>query len=229
MLDKSMSFSEESDKKKLRYDIKDEKVQYLISTDVTLGRLIRFINNSELLLEMDGFKCLVKYVIGQQISDKARETIWKRIQAIYKNISPEKILMKDVSVLREAGLSGRKSECIKRLADEVINRNLDFKAFDTLQNDEIIHRLTMIKGIGQWTAEMYLIYSLGRENVLSKGDKTIRRVIQWMYNLDQLPSKQVLESYFDKWSQYSTIVSAYLWRAVELGLNNQQFDRVISK
>ena len=74
---------------------------------------------------------------------------------------------------------------------------------------------------------MYLIFSLGRENVLSKGDGTIKRTIQWMYNLDNLPSSDSLVEYFSNWSQYATIVSAYLWKSIELGLTQKPFDDII--
>ena len=89
----------------LHYDLDNEKVKYLIDTDEKLGKLIRYINKTELIIEKDGFKCIVKYIIGQQISDKARETIWQRVCAILKNVTPEKILSIKDNELRKLGLS----------------------------------------------------------------------------------------------------------------------------
>ncbi len=212
----------------LHYDLDNEKVKYLINTDEKLGKLIRYINKTELIIEEDGFKCIVKYIIGQQISDKARETIWQRVCAIWKNITPEKILEIEDNELRRVGLSKRKINYIKILALAVISKDINFCDFKELTNEEIIKKLTALKGIGQWTAEMYLIFSLGRENVLSKGDGTIRRTIQWMYDLEKLPSSEILLKYFSSWTQYATIVSSYLWKSIELGLVQKPFDEIIS-
>ena len=212
----------------LHYDLDNEKVKYLISTDEKLGKLIRYINKTELIIEEDGFKCIVKYIIGQQISDKARETIWQRVCAILKNITPENILAINDNELRKVGLSERKINYIKILASAVISEDINFYDFKELTNEEIIKKLTALKGIGQWTAEMYLIFSLGRENVLSKGDGTIRRTIQWMYDLEKLPSSEILLKYFSNWTQYATIVSSYLWKSIELGLVQRPFNEIIS-
>lgn len=212
----------------LHYDLDNEKVKYLINTDEKLGKLIRYINKTELIIEENGFKCIVKYIIGQQISDKARETIWQRVCAIWKNITPEKILEIEDNELRRVGLSERKINYIKILASAVISKDINFCDFKELTNEEIIKKLTALKGIGQWTAEMYLIFSLGRENVLSKGDGTIRRTIQWMYDLEKLPSSEILLKYFSSWTQYATIVSSYLWKSIELGLVQKPFDEIIS-
>lgn len=213
----------------LHYDLDNEKVKYLISTDEKLGKLIRYINKTELILEEDGFKCIVKYIIGQQISDKARETIWQRVCSALKNeVTPEKIIEINDNELRKVGLSERKVNYIKILASAVISEDINFYYFKKLTNEEIIKRLTALKGIGQWTAEMYLIFSLGRENVFSKGDGTIRRTIQWMYDLEKLPSPEILIKYFSSWTQYATIVSSYLWKSIELGLVQKPFNEIIS-
>lgn len=213
----------------LHYDLDNEKVKYLISTDEKLGKLIRYINKTELILEEDSFKCIVKYIIGQQISDKARETIWQRVCSALKNeVTPEKIIEINDNELRKVGLSERKVNYIKILASAVISEDINFYDFKKLTNEEIIKKLTALKGIGQWTAEMYLIFSLGRENVFSKGDGTIRRTIQWMYDLEKLPSPEILIKYFSSWTQYATIVSSYLWKSIELGLVQKPFNEIIS-
>ena len=213
----------------LHYDLDNEKVKYLINTDEKLGKLIRYINKTELIIEEDGFKCIVKYIIGQQISDKARETIWQRVCSVLKKkVTPEKIIEINDNELRKVGLSERKVNYIKILASAVISEDINFYDFKELTNEEIIKKLTALKGIGQWTAEMYLIFSLGRENVFSKGDGTIRRTIQWMYNLEKLPSPEILIKYFSSWTQYATIVSLYLWKSIELGLVQKPFNEIIS-
>ncbi len=211
----------------LKYDLEDERVKYLIGTDEILGRLIKYIGTSELTIEKDGFKCLVKYIVGQQISDKARETIWLRICTTIGNVTPENMFSTRDDNLRRVGLSYNKIQYIKILAIEVIEKRINFEELQTLSNKEIVTKLTALKGIGKWTAEMYLIFSLGRENVLSKGDGTIIRTIQWMYNLKELPSPQLLAEYFVNWSEYATIVSSYLWKSIALGLTQNPFCNAI--
>lgn len=211
----------------LRYSLNDKKVQSLASTDQALSRLINFLGNCELSVEEDGFKCLTKYIIGQQISDKARETIWQRMCSNISVVTPETVLSTDDSVFRKIGLPQRKVEYIKILAMEILNGGINFNEFRLLSNQEIRSQLTTLKGIGTWTADMYLMFSLGRENVFASGDGTIKRAIQWMYGLEQPPSKKKLSDFFDKWVDEATIVSAYLWKATELDLLQKPFDSVI--
>ncbi len=213
----------------LKYDLNDKRVQYLIRTDATLGNLIRYIGTSELVIEKDGFRCLVKYIVGQQISDKARETIWQRLCKTLEGVTPDAVLLTGDSVFRGMGLSGRKVEYIRILATEVVEGRIDFEEFQSLANEEIIAKLIALKGIGRWTAEMYLIFSLGRENVLSQGDGTIRRAIQWMYALEEPPSAKEVVEYFSNWTKYATIVSSYLWKSIALGLTQEPFNEVLHK
>jgi hhH-GPD family protein len=156
--------------KKLYYSLSDNKIKQLLDVDDRITRLINYIDEASIELEEDGFKCIVKYIIGQQISDKARETIWKRID-LNIEVSAEGISQASEELLREYGLSLRKINYIKGVARAIISNHIDFKEFNNLSNDEVIKKLTALKGIGKWTAEMYLIFSLGRENVLSTGDR----------------------------------------------------------
>ena len=210
----------------LEFKLSDERVRFLVSTDTKLAKLITYIGDADLEIEKDGFQCIVKYIIGQQISDRARETIWQRLRNICKDLTPAGINNLSVKDLRSIGLSGRKVEYIKNLTKYVIEREIEFEKLQYMSNEEIIETLTSIKGIGRWTAEMYIIFSLGRINVLAKGDGTIRRSIQWMYKLETLPSANELTYYFDKWKGYETIVSAYFWKSIVLGLQQNSFDNI---
>ena len=105
--------------------------------------------------------------------------------------------------------------------------NLNFNNYIYYKNEQVIEDLIKIKGIGCWTAEMYLIFSLGRENVLSTSDGTIKRTIKWMYNLSELPSSQEIKRYFEKWKDYETIVSTFLWKSIELDLIKNEFSKII--
>lgn len=213
----------------LKYDLNDYRVQYLIKTDENLAKLIKYIKSSELVIEEDGFQCLVKFIIGQQISDKARDTIWKKFCLEVGSLTPHKIIQIEESELRRVGLTRKKIECIRTVARWVVEKKIVFENFYTLSNDIIIDNLTRIKGIGRWTAEMYLIFSLGREDILAQGDGTIKRTIQWMYDLHELPSDAEIERFFDNWRKYATIVSLFLWKAIALGLTNKPFSKAVSE
>lgn len=210
----------------VKYDINDQKVKALLSTDTHLKRLIKCIRFSELIIEPDGFSCIIKYIIGQQISDKTREKIWNRFKLKFKPLTPNKILNINNSEIKSIGLSERKVDTIKRIAFEIVNDNLNFNNYKLYTNEQIIEDLTKIKGIGRWTAEMYLIFSLGRENVLSQTDGTIKRTIKWMYNLADLPNQKEVKMYFEKWVGYETIVSTFLWKAIELDLVKTNFSDI---
>lgn len=209
--------------KKVCYNLSNEKVQHLVKNDEKLSLLINHIKSCELNIETDGFKCLVKYIIGQQISDKARETIWQRLCSNLEEIKPSNILRISDNELRKSGLSYSKILYIKELAINIVENNINFKKIKGLSDDEIIEVLTSVKGIGRWTAEMYLIFSLGRENVIPREDGTIKRTIKWMYDLENLPTKSEIERIFQKWNGYSTIVSAFLWKSIELNLTQKTF------
>ena len=227
MDDKIMTL--ENNRLRLVYERNDECVQYLIKSDNRLGCLIKYIRKVELVLEPNGFKCLVKYIIGQQISDKARETIWNRLQMRFKDITPQNFITIDAEDICNVGLSRRKALCIKSLSKKIDEGYIDLENLKKESNKAVISILTEVKGIGKWTAEMYLIFSLGRIDVLSKSDGTIKRVLQWMYNLTDVPSSQDVENYFQKWSGFETIVSAFLWSSIGLNLIHTPFSKIIEK
>lgn len=210
----------------MEFKLDEERVQFLVRTDKKLAKLITCIGDVNLEVEEDGFQCIVKYIVGQQISDKARETIWQRLCGFDEKLTPAGIDSLPEEELRSIGLSGRKVEYIKNFSKCLVEKEVELKKLQCLPNEEIIDRLTSVRGIGRWTAEMYIIFSLGRVNVLSKGDGTIRRSIRWMYNLETLPNASELIYYFNKWKGYETIVSAYLWKSSELGLQQNAFDDI---
>src|SRR5574344_2057081 len=136
----------------------------------------------------------------------------EKVQHLEK-IKPSNILRISDHELRKLGLSYSKILYIKELAINIVENNINFKKIKGLSDDEIIGVLTSVKGIGRWTAEMYLIFSLGRENVIPREDGTIKRTIKWLYDLETLPTKSEIERIFQKWNGYSTIVSAFLWKS----------------
>lgn len=211
------------------FKMNDDRVKFLICSDDKLSKLITYIGDVELEIEENGFRCIIKYIIGQQISDKARETIWCRLCNLCKVVSPVKIFNLPNEKLRAIGISNRKIDYMKNLSVFFIENEKLLDTLPNFSNEKIIEILTSVKGIGSWTAEMYLIFSLGRTDVLSKSDGTIRRSIQWMYRLDALPNENELTSIFEKWKGYETIVSAYFWKSISLGLQRNTFDNIFFK
>ncbi len=212
------------------YKFNDGIIQDLAKTDNKLYALMKYIDVVEVNIETDGFKCIINSIIGQQISDKARATIWRRFLKYYDNdITPDNLLNTDENELRKLGISMRKINSIKELAKSINTNEINFTKLKDCDNKKIIKNLTKIKGIGKWTAEMYLIFSLGRENVLSTKDGTLKRGIKWMYELKELPTDEEIKVYFKKWLDKETVITFYLWEAVKMNLLKEKFNNIEKK
>ena len=166
------------------------------------------------------FETMVGSIISQQLSTKAAATIQARFVALYapaKRLDPERIAATPAADLRAVGLSLQKASYIKDLAAKTHDGTLRFNRLAKMSDDEVIEMLTQVKGIGVWTAHMFLIFSLGRLNVLPVGDLGIRKGIQNLYHLEHLPDAVEIEAIADvnKWSPYASVASWYLWRSLE--------------
>lgn len=165
------------------------------------------------------YQRLVESIIGQQLSVKAAASIKKRFTELYGGIfpAPHEILVKSVEDMRSAGLSRAKALYIRDLAQHVIDDKLQFEQFDTLSNLQIINELTAVKGIGEWTAHMFLMFAMGRLDVLATGDLGIRSGIKNLYNLDHLPSPDEVRALAEKnqWNPYETVACWYIWHSLD--------------
>jgi len=191
---------------------------YLINSDPLLAKLIKAVGSYTLELNDNYYIKLIQSIVGQQLSIKAKETIWSRVEALCENITPINILNISDMSLRNAGISFSKISYIKGLSEKVIQQNLDFQNIESLSNDEIIKILTSVKGIGKWTAEMFLIFSLGRLDVMSLEDAGLRRAIKWLYSFNEPPSSLEVERISQLWKPYRSIASLYLWQAIDTSL-----------
>ncbi len=203
---------------KLKFKTGDGILQTLCSSDPRLGLLIKTIGDYELNLRTDYFPSLVRSIIGQQLSVVVAQTIWKRAKAICTDVTPPVIASLNDDDLKKIGLSGRKINYIKDLSQRVLDGEIRLDGLDMLPDDEIIAQLVKIKGIGRWTAEMFLIFSLGRLDVLSLGDLGLKRSIQWLYGLKKSPAERTMKLYAKKWMPYRTVASLYLWEVINRGL-----------
>ncbi len=166
------------------------------------------------------FETLIGSVISQQLSTKAADTIYNRFKAIYAPArfpKPEQVLDTPHEILRATGMSNGKVTFVKDLVLKKQDGTLKFNRIARMSDEEIIGMLTQVKGIGVWTAHMFLIFSLGRLNVLPVGDLGIRRGIERLYGFDRLPTADEIESVAEEngWSPYCSVVSWYLWRSLE--------------
>jgi DNA-3-methyladenine glycosylase II len=164
----------------------------------------------------DPWTVLVSAVVGQQLSTKAAATIRGRLMEPYggRAPTPTELLAADEADLRGAGLSGRKVEYLRDLARHVDSGELDLEALATMSDDEVVGEITAVRGFGRWTAEMFLMFHLGRPDVLPVGDLGIRRAAQLAYDLDELPDPAELERIAEPWRPQRTLGCIYLWESL---------------
>jgi len=188
----------------------EKEINYLKKKDKKLAKEIDRIGMIKREVDPHVFSALITSVIGQQISTKAAATVTGRLLELVGSFTPEDIERVEVEAIQKCGMSLRKANYIKGIARAAISKEIDFKNLYKLSDDQVIKELTTLKGIGEWTAEMLLIHSLERSDVLSYKDLGIRRGIMRLYGLEEL-SKKEFDSYKKRYSPYGTVASIYLW------------------
>lgn len=202
----------------------DNRVTYLCAADKILGKLILTIGTISWPLQDDFFVSLVKSIISQQLSNKAAASIYRKFETLCGVVNPERVAVLSEENLRQAGLSQSKIRYISGLAQSILTGELSFQNLDSQNNADVIKHLTQIKGIGQWTAEMFLIFSLHREDVLSFGDAGLQSTIRWLYGTDERETKAQMNLLQQVWSPYNSVAALYLWEAVDRGLTRKRPD-----
>jgi DNA-3-methyladenine glycosylase II len=165
----------------------------------------------------DPYEALARAIVGQQLSTKAARSIWERLVETLGGTFPKPsgLLSADPEALRSAGLSGAKVKFLRDLAERIDDGRLEVGGLKDLADEDVIAALTEIKGVGPWTAEMFLIFHLGRPDVVSVGDLGIRRAVQIEYGLDELPGPADLERIAEPWRPHRTLACLYLWRSLD--------------
>lgn len=194
----------------------EKETSYLAKKDKKLGALIERFGVVDWNVRRNLFESLVISIANQQISNKAAETVTNRMYEKFGEITPETVGAASAAEIQTVGISMKKAEYIKGLCSSVQSGELDLEALRALPDDEVEAKLLPIKGIGSWTVEMFLIFSLGRPDVLSYGDFAIRKGMMALYGLKELP-REKFERYRKRYSPYGTIASLYLWRLSENG------------
>lgn len=202
---------------------KTQAAQHLQTVDPVLGVVIEKIALEKRKPRTNYFQSLVEEIISQQLSGRVADVITERFVALFPTRQadstsfpdPDAILARSDEELRKARLSYQKISYIKNVSHAVIAGELDFKKFSAYTDEEVIALLTQIKGIGRWTAEMFLMFTLGREDVFSHGDLGLKNAIQRLYSFRKHPSRKTMEHISRKWSPHRTLARRYLWASLK--------------
>jgi len=181
----------------------------------------------------DLFRDIVWTIIGQQLSGKAADTIFARFEKLLrpanprskKLMTPQRVLALTEPQMRSAGLSGAKARAVKSLAEHVLSGDLSLEALPALPDEQVLAELTRVKGIGPWTAEMVLMFSLGRADVFSPGDLGLRKGIMYLYGLKRMPSERMMRNITAAWKPYRTYASRVLWRIADAARTTPRIGR----
>jgi DNA-3-methyladenine glycosylase II len=193
-----------------------DAVQYLCKVDSNLERIIKIVGKYYINIRNDPFQSLVESVIYQQLAGKAANVIYNRFINYYNNkqITPTLILNSPNDNLKKVGLSNRKIDYLKDLALHVYDGRINLEELPKMNDDEIINKLVNVKGIGRWTSEMFLIFSLGRQDILPVTDLGVRKAIQKIYSLSELPKPNIMMEIAKPWRPYRSIATWYLWKSL---------------
>lgn len=192
--------------------------KFLAQADPVLGEVIYKVPRPAWKLEKDYFRSLVEAIINQQLSDKAAGTIIGRFNQLFKALAytPKHVLGLDQEQIRSVGISYSKASYLHDLASKIIDKQINIEELGELDDETVVERLTQVKGIGRWTAEMFLMFSLGREDIFSYGDQGLKNAIKKLYKLKKHPTSQQAEKISRKWRPYRSWACRYLWASLEL-------------
>jgi DNA-3-methyladenine glycosylase II len=165
----------------------------------------------------DAYGALARAIVGQQLSTKAAGAIWERLIGLFGGSMPppRELIAADPESLRAVGLSWAKVRFLRDLAERIEDGRLDVARLAELSDEDVVAELIEIKGVGRWTAEMFLIFHLARPDVAATGDLGIRRAVQIAYGLDELPGPEELERIAEPWRPHRTLACLYLWRSLQ--------------
>ena len=203
-----------------RFD--EQAVEHLRAADETLRGIIdeRGPLDDEARMRgrpADPYGALLRSIVGQQLSTKAARSIYTRLTDQFggRAPTPQELLDADPEVVRSAGLSRPKVKYLRSLAEHVLSGELELDRLNELPDDEVTREVTAVKGLGRWTADMFLIFHLGRPDVLPVGDLGVRRAVERAYGLESLPDAETLERLGERWRPYRSLASLYLWESLD--------------
>ncbi len=196
--------------------MKIENAVLFLQKDSELSPIIDRIGPYKLKRRYHHFSVLIESIISQQITGSAAEAIFQRFKKLYPIFpTASQILSTSKSQLRAAGLSSMKIEYLKDLARHVEDGRLDLKTLSKMKDENVIIQLTQVKGIGRWTAEMFLIFSLGRQDIFPVDDLGLRKAVQLLFSLSEIPKPKEALRLGERWKPYRTIATWYLWKSLQ--------------
>ena len=194
----------------------DRALRYLRRVDPIMGETISRVGPFAMKVQRPRFAMLIRSIISQQISTSAARTVRQRLIRTAGTLTPANIATLSMKQLRAAGLSERKAEFVRDLANKVLNGDLRLRSMGRLSDEEIIAELTQVRGIGVWTAQMFLMFALQRPDVFPIGDLGIRNGMVRLYGLNERPDDTTLHAIANAWSPFASVASWYCWRCLEL-------------
>jgi len=193
---------------------------HLRRCDPVLAQVIERVGPCRLELRTEGthFHALLRSVLFQQLSGGAARTIHERLRALYggRDPTPAELLATDEAALRAAGISRQKQTYLRDLAAHVADGRIDLERIDVLDDEAIVERLTRVKGVGEWTVQMFLLFRLGRPDVLPCADLGVQKAIQRAWGLPALPRPKEVAAIGTPWRPFASVASWYLWRSLEV-------------
>lgn len=197
--------------------------RHLRAADPVMKRMIDAVGPFTLRLHRDRFGLLVRSIISQQISTSAARSIRGRLQELAgpNGLTATNLVRFTGDQLRSAGLSPQKTAYVTDLSRRVNDGTVNLRQIGRLADERVIEQLTRVKGIGRWTAQMFLIFSLGRPDVFPHDDLGVRTAIRDQYGLDDLPNKETSLSIAEPWRPYTSVASWYCWRTLDLERNKE--------
>jgi len=198
--------------------MKKHIVEHFKKSDPILFEYIAKVDIGTFHKTEDLFESLCDEIISQQLSGKAASTIFDRFKKLFPDgkITPDKVLKMSDEKIREAGTSWAKVRSLKDLAEHVKTKKLDLEHLRQLPDEEVMKQLVQVKGIGPWTAEMFMMFTLEREDIYSHGDLGLKKAIQKIYGFKKEPTKQQVEKIITKWRPYRTVAAQILWKTLDL-------------
>lgn len=187
-----------------------KEIDYLKSKDSKLKEVIDKLGYIKREVDSDLFSSVIHNIIGQQISTKALKTIWQRLNDKVDDIKPENITEMSIEDIKNLGMTYRKAEYIKDFTSKIMSGEFDIDALNDMSDEEIIKELSNLKGIGKWTAEMIMTFSMQRPDIVSYGDLAILRGMRMLYHHRKI-TPELFNKYKRRYSPYGTVASLYLW------------------
>jgi DNA-3-methyladenine glycosylase II len=196
-----------------------EGVNYLKKNDMTLKKIINKTDQIKFEIKQNKFESLFRIIISQQLSNKASNTIIKRVENKIEKFIPEKFISLKKDEIRKCGVSNAKYNCIKLISNEIIYNDLDLDSLKSKSEDYTFNKLNSLKGVGPWSINMFLIFGLGKLNVFPIKDVGIQNSIMKFYSIKDKPSFEKMIELKNKWDPFCTIACLYLWNSYDKNLN----------